>query len=42
MGLFYNYDGNYIADTDQGLNLSGKLPYLFLKYAWNSGKITFL
>ena len=35
MGLFYNYDGHYILDMDRGLNLSGKIPLLCMKYASN-------
>ena len=31
--LFYNYDCHYIPDTDQGQNLSGKLPFLCIKSA---------
>ena len=38
MGLFYNYDGLYIPDTDEGQNLSNKLPFLCMKYAQNSCK----
>ena len=38
MGLFYNYDGPNLPDMDQGQNFPGKIPFLSMKYAWNSCK----
>ena len=31
MGQFYYYDGHYIPDTDQGLNLPSRITLLFSK-----------
>ena len=38
-GPSHNYDGPYISDTGQGVNLSYKILCLCIKNAWNSYKM---